>query len=100
MLATDLAEYLVRKGIPFREAHSISGLAVKLASEKGVDLHELSVNDFQSLHPSFSDDVMDVWSFENSIELRNTVGGTSKSSINFQIEQIRQRLGLGASIVC
>ncbi|CAO3616828.1 unnamed protein product [Cunninghamella echinulata] len=92
MLATDLAEYLVRKGVPFRETHHISGAAVKMAEDKQVSLHELSVDDFKSLHPSFTDDVAKVWSFETSIENRNTPGGTSKSSVSAQINQLKSWL--------
>ncbi|KAG4067451.1 hypothetical protein HA402_009688 [Bradysia odoriphaga] len=89
MLATDLADYLVRKDVPFREAHFICGLAVKLAAEKGLGLHELSINDLQTLHQSFGSDVVDVWNYEKSIELRSAVGGTSKSSVHFQIDQMK-----------
>jgi argininosuccinate lyase len=60
MLATDLAEYLVRKGVPFRETHHISGAAVKMAEDKGVPLSSLSVADLQSIHPLFADDVVKV----------------------------------------
>jgi hypothetical protein len=60
MLATDLAEYLVRKGVPFRETHHVSGAAVKMAEDKGVPLSSLSVADLQSIHPLFADDVVKV----------------------------------------
>lgn len=89
MLATDLAEYLVRKGMPFRDAHSICRCAVELASEKGLCLHELSMNDLKTLHSSFDNDVVDVWSYEHSIESRCTIGGTSKSSVCLQIEKLK-----------
>lgn len=89
MLATDLAEYLVRKGIPFREAHFICGAAVKMATDKGLSLHELSIDDLQTLHSSFGSDVLEVWSFENSIESRATAGGTSKSSVRLQIDKLK-----------
>lgn len=92
MLATDLAEYLVRKGVPFREAHFICGSAVKMATDKGVSLHELSIEDFKMLHPSFSNDVVHVWSFKNSIESRNATGGTSKSSVEIQIDKLKSWL--------
>jgi argininosuccinate lyase len=62
MLATDLAEYLVRKGVPFRETHHVSGAAVKMAEDKGVPLSSLSVADLQSIHPLFADDVVKVGS--------------------------------------
>ncbi|ORX49424.1 argininosuccinate lyase [Hesseltinella vesiculosa] len=89
MLATDLAEYLVRKGVPFRETHHISGAAVKMAEDRNVALSDLSVADLKSLHPSFDDDVASVWSFETSIENRNTPGGTAKSSVSSQIDQLK-----------
>lgn len=60
MLATDLAEYLVRKGVPFRETHHISGAAVKMAEDRGVPLSTLSVSDLQTIHPLFSEDVVKV----------------------------------------
>lgn len=90
MLATDLAEYLVRKGVPFRETHEISGKAVVLAEEKECNLDQLTVADLQSLHPSFSDDVKDVWNFERSVEMRDAEGGTSRRSVLEQIEKMRQ----------
>ncbi|CAO3608170.1 unnamed protein product [Cunninghamella blakesleeana] len=92
MLATDLAEYLVRKGVPFRETHHISGAAVKLAEDKNISLSEVSVDDLKTLHSAFSDDVSAVWSFETSIENRNTPGGTSKSSVSAQIGQLKSWL--------
>ena len=62
--ATDLAEYLVRKGVPFRETHHISGAAVRLAEQRGCPLSALSVADLAALHPAFSDDVAALWSFD------------------------------------
>ncbi|KAM3576968.1 hypothetical protein VYU27_001110 [Nannochloropsis oceanica] len=91
MLATDLAEYLVRKGVPFRETHHISGAAVKMAEERGVALSSLSAADLQALHPSFADDVAEeVWSYERSVERKNAPGGTAKSSVEAQIEAIKK----------
>lgn len=65
MLATDIAEYLVRKGLPFRETHHIAGAAVKLAETKGVPLDKLTVEDLKTLNPLFSSDVTKLWSYEN-----------------------------------
>jgi argininosuccinate lyase len=92
MLATDLAEYLVRKGVPFRETHHISGAAVKMAEDRKCSLSDLSVDDLKTLHPSFADDVAAVWSFETSIENRNTPGGTAKSSVLEQIKLLQSWL--------
>jgi argininosuccinate lyase len=89
MLATDLAEYLVRKGVPFRETHHISGAAVKMAEDRSCSLSDLSVADLQSLHASFEEDVVNVWSYETSIENRNTPGGTAKSSVLDQIQRLK-----------
>jgi argininosuccinate lyase len=85
MLATDLAEYLVRKGVPFRETHHIAGAAVKLAEDAKTSMDKLSLADLQKLHPKFTEDVKNVWSFETSVESRNAIGGTSKKTVMDQI---------------
>ncbi|KAF6254982.1 argininosuccinate lyase [Scenedesmus sp. NREL 46B-D3] len=92
MLATDLAEYLVRKGVPFRETHHVSGAAVKMAEDKGVPLSSLSVADLQSIHPLFADDVVKVWDFGASADARDTEGGASKRSLLEQVEKMRTYL--------
>ena len=81
MLATDLSEYLVRRGVPFRETHHVSGRAVQLAEERGCALTDLTLADLQGLHPLFADDVMGVWDFEAAVERRDATGGTSKRSV-------------------
>ncbi len=60
MLATDLAEYLVRKGLPFRDTHHISGAAVKMAEDRGCKLSDLTVADLKSINALFDDDVVQV----------------------------------------
>jgi argininosuccinate lyase len=60
MLATDLADYLVRKGVPFRQTHHIAGEAVRVAEERGEPLDALTLEDLQALHPSFEADVAQV----------------------------------------
>ncbi|HNO43501.1 MAG TPA: argininosuccinate lyase, partial [Ottowia sp.] len=67
MLATDLAEYLVRKGATFRESHHAAGAAVRMAEVQGVPLPDLSLEDLQTLHRAFDEDVAEVWSFEQSV---------------------------------
>ena len=64
MLATDIAEYLVRRGVPFRDTHHVAGEAVKLAEQRGVPLDALSVDDLRSLHSRFDEDVAAVWDYE------------------------------------
>ncbi|DBA69022.1 hypothetical protein WJX79_006755 [Trebouxia sp. C0005] len=92
MLATDLAEYLVRKGIPFRETHHISGAAVKLAEDKGCQLSDLTTQDLQGINKLFEDDVQEVWDFDRSAEMRDTEGGASKRSVLQQAEKIKTYL--------
>ena len=89
MLATDLAEYLVRKGVPFRETHHVAGAAVQMAEMQGIPLAELTVDDLLSLHHAFEDDVAAVWDFEQSVERRSTDGGTSRAAVERQISSLR-----------
>ncbi len=91
MLATDLADYLVRKGMPFREAHGVAGKAVRLAAEKGVGLDQLPLNAWQALGP-FEADVEEVFDPMKSVEQRNAVGGTSPQSVKNQIEICKTKL--------
>jgi argininosuccinate lyase len=92
MLATDLAEYLVRKGVPFRETHHISGAAVKMAEDRGCELSDLTPDDLRTIHPLFADDVGEVWDFQRSAEMRDTEGGASKRSVMEQVEKLRAYL--------
>jgi argininosuccinate lyase len=89
MLATDLADYLVRKGVPFRETHHISGRVVAAAEKKGVPMDKLSLNELQGVDPRFGDDVMESFDFEASVEKRTTLGGTSKKSVLEQIKTMQ-----------
>ena len=98
MLATDLAEYLVRKGVPFRETHHISGAAVKLSEERGVPLSTLTLADLKPLCPAFEADVVDIWSYEKSAESRDTEGGTSRRSVLEQCAKLRSYLAATARV--
>jgi argininosuccinate lyase len=89
MMATDLADYLVSKGIPFRETHEIAGKAVRLAGEKKVGMDELPLEAYQALCPAFEADVYQVFDPMSSIERRNAVGGTSLQSVKNQITKIK-----------
>ena len=93
MLATDLAEYLVRKGVPFRETHHVAGAAVALAESEGIALTDLSLAALRSLHPAFDEDVTEIWSYERSVELRDVRGGSSRRAVREQITTLRQWLG-------
>jgi argininosuccinate lyase len=88
MLATDLADYLVVRGTPFREAHSIAGRAVRVAAEKGVSLEQLSLNEWQALG-AIESDVYAVFDPQKSVEKRNAIGGTAPQAVQKQIEQAK-----------
>ncbi|KAI0341802.1 argininosuccinate lyase, partial [Trametopsis cervina] len=92
VLATDLADYLVRKGIPFRETHHISGRAVALAESRKCQLDELTLQDFQGLSDKFSEDVHAVFDFEASVERRQSIGGPSRKMLERQISVLRAAL--------
>jgi argininosuccinate lyase len=92
LLATDLADYLVRKGIPFRESHRIVGEVVRLAEDRGTVLSGLPLSDLQSIRGDFQADVSEVFSWERSVECRATEGGTSRDSVSVQIARAREIL--------
>jgi len=86
MLATDIAEYLVRKGLPFRDAHHVSGRAVALAEQKSVTLSMLSDEDWRGLSPHFETDVHAVFNFAQSVASRDVTGGTSPRALREQLD--------------
>ena len=92
MLATDLADYLVRKGVPFRETHHIAGQCVQLAEDTDRLLWHLTVTELKEIHEAFDEDVDGVWSMEASVETRNAAGGTAKSAVLHQISELREWL--------
>ena len=89
LLATDLAEYLVRKGVPFRETHHVAGAAVRMAEMQAVPLSALTYEDLLTLHHAFDEDVLQVWDFERSVEQRDAAGGTSRRAVLEQIAKLR-----------
>jgi argininosuccinate lyase len=94
MMATDLADYLVNKGVPFRETHAIAGKAVRLAGERKVGLEELSLEEYQALCPMFEANVYQVFDPLKSVEKRNAIGGTSLQSVKMQIAECKIRNGI------
>jgi argininosuccinate lyase len=87
MMATDLADYLVVRGVPFRQAHALTGQAVRLASECGKPLDELTQLEFQSISPVFGEDVLRVFDPVQSISRRCAVGGTAPEAVQTQLQQ-------------
>lgn len=93
MLATDLADYLVRKGVPFRETHHISGEAVRTAEELKVSgIDKLSLEQYKKIDARFEEDVAKVFDFEQSVERRTAIGGTAKSAILQQFAALEKNL--------
>jgi argininosuccinate lyase len=90
--ATDLADYMVKKGLPFRDAHEAVAHAVKTAIEKQVDLFELPLEILQQFNPKIEKDVYDVLSLRGSLNARNTLGGTAPAQVRLQIARHVKRL--------
>ena len=93
MLATDLADWLVQKGIPFRESHSIVGQVVREAEQRQCGLRDLSLDDLQAINPTFEQDALSVWDFERSVEQRSASGGTARQAVAEQISWARALTG-------
>jgi argininosuccinate lyase len=92
VLATDLADYLVSKGVPFRQSHHIVGQAVRQAEEKGQTLRDLSLTEYQSIHQAFGEDVYDVFDCQRSIEARDSEGGTAPAALGIQLVRAKEKL--------
>ena len=90
--ATDLADYLVRKGLPFRDAHEVVAHAVKTAIAQQLDLSELSLATLQQFNPAIEADVLEVLSLSGSLHARSVLGGTAPVQVRAQIERHRARL--------
>lgn len=88
-LATDLAEWLVRQGVPFREAHEASGACVRLAESKGCELHELSDADLRQAHPELAPEVRSVLTVRGAVESRATRGGTASARVAEQRSRVQ-----------
>jgi argininosuccinate lyase len=88
--ATDLADYLVKKGLPFRDAHEVVALAVKFAAKKGCDLADLSLIDLQKFSKLIAQDVYQVLTLEGSVASRNHVGGTAPAQVKKSIQRARK----------
>ena len=90
--ATDLADYLVKKGIPFRDAHEMVAQAVRFAENKSCDLSKLTLTELQQFTPLIEEDIFSVLTLEGSIKSRNHVGGTAPDQVRQAIAQARHDL--------
>ncbi len=92
--ATELADYLVRKGVPFREAHHLVGRIVRECLEQGIGLERLTLEQLQRHHPRFEADALEVIDPERAVRARTLLGGTAPESVAKQIEQAKQWLAV------
>lgn len=86
--ATDLADYLVKKGVPFRDAHETVAHAVRACEEQGCDLADLSLEQLQAFHGSIESDVFDVLTLEGSVAARNHIGGTAPERVKIEAQRV------------
>ncbi len=90
--ATDLADYLVRKGVPFRDAHEVVGKAVRLGVETSRDLAEMDLAELQKFSDVISEDVFEVLTLQGSVSARNHIGGTAPAQVKAAAARARSRL--------
>jgi argininosuccinate lyase len=90
--ATDLADYLVRKGMPFRDAHEVVGKSVAYGIESGKDLGEMTLNELQQFSDTISEDVFDVLTLEGSVAARDHVGGTAPNQVRAAVSRAKAML--------
>lgn len=93
-LATDVAEWLVRSGVPFREAHELAGACVRACEQRGIELWDLSDDDLAAISPHLTPDVRDVLTVEGSLASRDAVGGTAPVRVAEQLDACRARAAL------
>jgi len=92
MMATDLADYLVRKGATFREAHAAVGKLVRQCEQEKLELHTLPLASFKAAHEQFGQDVFDALSAYGSVEHREVEGGTGPAAVRAQLESAQRTL--------
>ncbi|MPC45534.1 Argininosuccinate lyase [Portunus trituberculatus] len=92
MLSTDIAYYLVKKGMAFRTAHGKAGEVVKLSEDLGRPFSELPLDQLSKISSLFTEDVSSLWNFEHSVEQYSAVGGTALASVDLQITQAKEFL--------
>ena len=88
--ATDVADYCVRKGIPFRQAHEIVGKTVRFCVENGKDIPELSIDEFKSFSDAIEEDIYDFVTLEASVNARRATGGTAREAVKKELDRARQ----------
>jgi argininosuccinate lyase len=92
LLATELADYLATKGVPFREAHSITGRVVRLCIDRGKDLRTVTLADLRSVSEQFEKDALDVLTVDGAIERRAQIGGTARKRVDARLKVLERAL--------
>jgi argininosuccinate lyase len=94
MLATDMADYLVDHGVPFREAHQKIGEVIRYAEEKNTPLSEIPLEILQNIAPQFKKDIEKTFNFKQAINKKDGIGGTAPDAVSKQIEVAKEKLGM------
>jgi argininosuccinate lyase len=92
LLATDLADYLVRKGVAFRHAHGLVGAAVAKAEQQGKPMHQLTIAELQEINPAFGDDSSRVFDLNHAMAQRNIIGAPGTQQVAAQLERWKKIL--------
>jgi len=95
MTATDLADYLVLRNVPFRDAHGIVGRAVAACIEKGCELTDLTLEEMRGFSPSIDKDIFEVLSVEGSVNSRISTGGTASVRVEEAVKTAENKMGIG-----
>jgi argininosuccinate lyase len=95
-LATDIAEWLVREGVAFRVAHEVAGACVRRCEELGIELHELTDDQFAAIDPALTPAVRDVLTVEGSVSSRTGRGGTAPVRVGEQLAELKARRATAA----
>jgi argininosuccinate lyase len=94
LVATELADYLVTRGVAFREAHDVAGHLVRVATERRVELRALSLDDLRAVHPAFAADVADWLDPARAVDRRDLIGGPARNRVLIEIDRIATALGM------
>jgi argininosuccinate lyase len=92
MLATDLADYLVRRGVPFRQAHHLIGRVVAAGESQKVPLRDLPLAAYQQIHEAFDESLFELFDFEHAVDAKTSIGGTGREAVEKQIQMARGKL--------
>ena len=93
-LATDIAEWMVKQGVPFRQAHEAAGGCVQVAEQRGVELVDLTDDEFASVDPALTPDVRSVLTIEGSVASRKTRGGTAEPRVREQLQRVKDQIAV------